>query len=55
MIGIDTLGRNIFRTSAEAKRFGGIFQDANGRLREANDRFAAASVSVREYTAGLEV
>ena len=35
-IGVTSLGRNIFKTSAEAKRFGGVFQSTEGRLREAN-------------------
>ena len=34
-IGVTSLGRNIFKTSAEAKRFGGVFQSTEGRLREA--------------------
>ena len=38
-IGVTSLGRNIFKTSAEAKRFGGVFQSTEGRLREANGEF----------------
>ena len=52
-IGVDTLGRNIFKTSAQAKLFGGIFQDQAGRLREANGRYTAASVGIRELTTGF--
>lgn len=29
-IGMDNLGHQTFRTSAEARRFGGVFQDTNG-------------------------
>jgi len=39
-IGVTSLGRNIFKTSAEAKRFSGVFTDAQGRIREANGEFA---------------
>ena len=34
------LGRNIFKTSAEAKRFGGVFLDTHGIIRESNGNFA---------------
>ena len=39
-VGVTNLGRAIFRSSAEAKQFGGVFQDQNGRLREANGTYA---------------
>ena len=39
-IGVTTLGRNIFKTSAEAKKFGGVFTDTQGRVRESNGAFA---------------
>ena len=39
-IGVTSLGRNIFKTSAEAKKFGGVFADVTGRLREANGQYA---------------
>jgi len=39
-IGVTTLGRNIFKTSAEAKKFGGVFTDTQGRIRESNGEFA---------------
>ena len=38
-IGVTTLGRSIFNTSAEAKRFGGVFRGVDGRLRESSGRF----------------
>lgn len=38
-IGVTSLGRNIFKTSAEAKRFGGVFADVTGRLHEANGQY----------------
>ena len=39
-IGVTSLGRNIFKTSAEAKRFGGVFLDTHGIIRESNGNFA---------------
>ena len=36
----DVLGRQIFKTSAEAKRLGGVWRDTNGILRETNGQFA---------------
>ena len=39
-IGVTSLGRNIFKTSAEAKKFGGVFADVTGRLHEANGQYA---------------
>ena len=45
-VGVTNLGRSIFRTSAEAKKFGGVFQDQNGRLREANGRYTKTNETV---------
>ena len=45
-IGVTNLGRSIFRTSAEAKKFGGVFQDQSGRLREANGRYTKTNETV---------
>ena len=39
-IGVTSLGRAVFKTSADAKRFGGVFSDATGRLHEANGQYA---------------
>ena len=39
-IGVTSLGRNIFKTSAEARKFGGVFTDVTGRLHEANGQYA---------------
>ena len=47
--GVTALGRSIFNTSAEAKRFDGVFRSTNGRLREANGRY----VKGREAVEGL--
>ena len=47
-IGVTSLGRSIFRTSAEAKKFGGVFQDQNGRLREANGTYAKTDETVEK-------
>ena len=37
-----------FRTSAEAKKFGGVFQDSRGRLREANGQYAKTNEVVEQ-------
>ena len=47
-IGVTNLGRSIFRTSAEAKQFGGVFQDSRGRLREANGTYAKTNETVEK-------
>ena len=47
--GVTALGRSIFNTSAEAKRFDGVFRATDGRLREANGRY----VKGREAVEGL--
>ena len=47
-VGVTNLGRSIFRTSAEAKKFGGVFQDQNGRLREANGRYTKTNEVVTQ-------
>lgn len=39
-VGVTSLGRNIFRTSGEARKFGGVFTDVTGRLHEANGQYA---------------
>ena len=39
-IGVTSLGRNIFKTSADARKFGGVFTDVTGRLHEANGQYA---------------
>ena len=38
-MGVTTLGRSIFQTSEQAKRFDGVFRATDGRLREANGRY----------------
>ena len=38
-IGVTSLGRSIFSSSAEAKKFGGVYRSIDGRLRETNGRF----------------
>ena len=45
-VGVTSLGRSIFRTSAEAQRFGGVFRDSGGRLREANGQYARTGESI---------
>ena len=45
-VGVTNLGRSVFRTSAEAKKFGGVFSDQNGRLREANGTYAKTNETV---------
>ena len=45
-----TLGRQIFRTQEEAKRFGGVFRSLDGRLREANGRFVKGREAVQDWT-----
>ena len=47
-IGVTNLGRQVFKTSAEAKRFGGVFQDQRGRLREANGVYAKTNEAVKQ-------
>ena len=47
-VGVTNLGRSIFRTSAEAKKFGGVFQDQRGRLREANGEYAKTNERVEQ-------
>ena len=38
-IGVTSLGRYVFNTSDEARKFGGVFRGVDGRLRESNGRF----------------
>ena len=47
-VGVTNLGRAIFRSSTEAKQFGGVFQDQNGRLREANGTYAKTNETVEQ-------
>ena len=47
-VGVTNLGRSIFRTSAEAKQFGGVFQDSRGRLREANGQYTRTNETVNQ-------
>ncbi len=48
-IGITNLGLSIFRTSVEAKQFGGVFQDSRGRLREANGQYTKTNEVVNQF------
>ena len=48
-----TLGRQIFNTQEEAKRFGGVFRSLDGRLREANGRFVKGREAVQDWTQSL--
>ena len=48
-VGVTELGRSIFRTSAEAKRMGGVFQGVDGRLREANGRFVKGREALQGF------
>ena len=45
-----SLGRQIFQSQEQAKKFGGVFRSLDGRLRESNGRF----VKGREAVAGLD-
>ena len=45
-----SLGRQIFQTQEEAKRFGGVFRSLDGRLREANGRFVKGREAVQDWT-----
>lgn len=44
--GVTNLGRQVFKTSEEARRFGGVFQDSAGKIREANEQFAETGETV---------
>ena len=44
-----SLGRQIFRSAEEAKRFGGVFRSLDGRLREANGRFVKGREAVQDW------
>ena len=46
-VGVTNLGRGIFSTSAEAKKFNGVFRDQTGRLREANGLYTKTSERVK--------
>ena len=45
-VGVTSLGRQIFATSAEARKFNGVFVDSIGKIREANGRYAKAGETV---------
>ena len=47
-VGVTSLGRAVFKTSAEAKKFGGVFQDNRGRLRESNGEFTKTNEVVNQ-------
>ena len=47
-VGVTNLGRAIFRSSAEAKKFGGVYRSIDGRLREVNGRFVKGKEVVDE-------
>ena len=47
-IGVDDLGRRIFRSSDEARKFNGVFRDSQGRLRDATGQYARTRESVDE-------
>ena len=48
-----SLGRQIFQTQEEAKRFGGVWRSMDGRLREANGRFVKGREAVQSWTQSL--
>ena len=48
-----SLGRQIFQTQEEAKRFGGVWRSLDGRLREANGRFVKGREAVQDWTQSL--
>ena len=45
-IGVTSLGRSVFNTSNEARKFGGVFRGVDGRLRETNGRFVKGREAV---------
>lgn len=45
-----TLGRQIFQSQEQAKKFGGVFRSLDGRLREANGRFVKGREAVQDWT-----
>ena len=45
-----SLGRQIFQSQEEAKKFGGVFRSLDGRLRESNGRFVKGREAVRDWT-----
>ena len=45
-IGVTSLGRSVFNTSNEARKFGGVFRGVDGRLRETNGRFVKGRETV---------
>ena len=48
-----SLGRQIFRSQEEAKRFGGVFRSLDGRLRESNGRFVKGREAVQDWGQAL--
>lgn len=54
VVGVTNLGRQVFKTSQEAKQFGGVFQDARGKIREANGQFSKTKETVRDLSGGLK-
>ena len=49
-VGVTALGRSIFRTQEQAKRFNGVWRSLDGRLREANGRFVSGREAVDRLT-----
>ena len=47
-VSVTSLGRSIFQTSAEAKKFNGVFRGIDGKLRESNGRFVKGKEVVDE-------
>ena len=45
-IGVTSLGRSVFNTSNEARKFGGVYRSIDGRLRESNGRFVKGREAV---------
>ena len=51
--GFTSLGRQIFQSQEEAKKFGGVFRSLDGRLRESNGRFVKGREAVQDWTQSL--
>ena len=52
-VGVDTLGRNIFKSAAEARKFNGIFRDSRGVLREVNGEYAKTRIATEGLGKGF--
>ena len=52
-VGVDTLGRNIFKSRAEAVKFNGIFRDTRGVLREVNGEVAKTRIATQGLGKGF--